>query len=241
LSSETSVFRGHPERLLVIAAHPWDADRAMAGSVISWVGRGTMARLVCGTSGDGSSSQADADPLELAARRENEQRSAAALAGYDGVTFLHRPEGALLNDLALREQLVRLIRTYRPDAIAVPDPTVLFPETGGVQHVDHREVGLAGADATHPAASAMAFAHLVSSESLEPHDVKRIYLYWSARVDFIVDIEASLEAKLAVLREHESRLVDGDGLEGRVRASARRSGALLGLEAAEAFSVVDLD
>ena len=31
-----------------------------------------------------------------------------------GVTFLHQPDGALANDLALREQLVREIRTFRP-------------------------------------------------------------------------------------------------------------------------------
>ena len=63
-----------PRRLLVIVAHPRDADLAMAGTVARWVGQGTVARLVCCTSGDGRSDDAAADPLELAPVREREQR-----------------------------------------------------------------------------------------------------------------------------------------------------------------------
>ena len=71
-----------PRRLLVIAAHPRDADLAMAGTVARWVGQGTVAQLVCCTSGDGRSDDAEAGPLELAAVREREQREAADQLGY---------------------------------------------------------------------------------------------------------------------------------------------------------------
>jgi LmbE family N-acetylglucosaminyl deacetylase len=56
-----------PQRLLVVAAHPADADYALAGSVARWVGAGTRAHLVCCTSGDGRGPDPAADPLELAA------------------------------------------------------------------------------------------------------------------------------------------------------------------------------
>ena len=58
-----------------------------------------------------------------------------------GVTFLHQPDGALANDLALREQLVREIRTFRPDAVLAVDPETLFHGDGGVNHIDHRAAG----------------------------------------------------------------------------------------------------
>ena len=45
--------------------------------------------LVCCTSGDAGGEDPDADPLELAALREREQRAAADVIGYAGVTFLH--------------------------------------------------------------------------------------------------------------------------------------------------------
>ena len=94
---------------------------------------------------------------------KREQRAAADIVGYEDVTFLHRPDGALANDLALREQLVRIIRTFRPDAVAASDPRVLIHERGFVNHVDHREAGAAAIDAVYPAAqNAMAFPHLVT-------------------------------------------------------------------------------
>ena len=46
-----------------------------------------MAHLVCCTSGDAGGDDADADPLELAALREAEQRAAASIVGYEGVTL----------------------------------------------------------------------------------------------------------------------------------------------------------
>src|SRR6476659_8414544 len=91
-----------PERALVIVAHPDDADFGVAGTIAAWVRAGTTARLVCCTSGDAGADDATTDPLALARRREDEQRAAAATVGYDEVVFLHRPDGALENDLALR-------------------------------------------------------------------------------------------------------------------------------------------
>ncbi len=171
-----------PDRLLVVVAHPRDADVALGGVVAGWVEQGADAWLVCATSGDGRSDDAGADPLELAAANEREQRASAARIGYRSVTFLHRPEGALVNDLALREQLVRLIRTVRPDAVATHDPRVIVSDDGYVNHVDHRECGSAAIDAVSPAAAnALAFPSLVRSEGLSPHRVGRLYLFRSER------------------------------------------------------------
>ena len=196
----------HPGRLLVVAAHPRDADLAMGGTVARWVADGAVAQLVCCTSGDGRSDDASADPLHLASVREREQRDAAAILGYEEVTFLHRPEGALANDLALREQLVRLIRTFRPDALATHDPRVIVSDDGYVNHVDHRECGAAAIDAVSPAAAnAMAFPGLVKSEGLEPHVVGRLYLFWSERPSLILHAGATFEAKERALAAHVSR------------------------------------
>src|SRR5690349_4913077 len=114
---ENEVIAAHderPERVLVIVAHPDDADFGVAGTMAKWIRAGTVARMVCCTSGDAGADDATTDPLVLGATREKEQRAAAAVVGYEGVDFLHRPDGALENDMALREQLVRLIRQFKP-------------------------------------------------------------------------------------------------------------------------------
>lgn len=230
-----------PARLLVITAHPDDADFGIAGSVARWIGEGTKARLVCGTSGEAGSDDVDTDPLDLASLREQEQRAAAAIIGYEDVTFLHRPDGALANDLALREQLVRIIRTFCPDAVACMDPRLVISEEGFIQHIDHREAGAAAVDAVYPAArNAMAFPHLVKSEGLAPHHVSRMYLFWTERPNLWVDIGGTMETKLAALRAHASQHRKPEGLEDMIRAWARREGEAAGFEAAESFSVIDL-
>jgi LmbE family N-acetylglucosaminyl deacetylase len=201
-----SISLPRPERLLVVAAHPLDADRAIGGTVAGWVEQGTVAALVCCTSGDGRSEDASADPLELAAVREREQRLAAQVIGYESVTFMHRPEGAVANDLALREQLVRINRTIRPDAEATHDPDVLISVEGYLNHVDHRAAGVAAVDAVAPAAgNAMAFPHLVRSDGLEPHEVARLFLFWSDRAAEPVQIGGALEAKTRALAAHASQ------------------------------------
>ncbi len=230
-----------PARFMVIAAHPDDADFGPAGTAARWIDAGSVGWLVCCTSGDQGGEDPDADPLELAALREREQRAAASVVGYEGVTFLHQPDGALANDLALREQLVREIRTFRPDAVLATDPEAVFHRGGGVNHTDHRAAGFAAVDAAYPAArNPMAFPGLARG-GLAGHKVRRLYLFWSERPDAWVDIGASLDRKLAALAEHRSQIHDWERLAGRIREWAADEGAPIGADAAEALRVIVID
>lgn len=225
---------------MVIVAHPDDADFGPAATVAKWVGAGTTASLVCCTSGDAGGDDASTDPLQLALLREREQRAAARVVGYSDVTFLHGPDGALANDLALREQLVTLIRTFRPDAVMAMDPTVVIHADGHVQHTDHRAAAMAALDAVYPAArNAMAFPHL-AQRGLEPHAVRRLYFFWSDKPNAWIDVAATLEVKLAALREHASQLRRPTELEERMRSWAAEEGARIGTTAGEALRVVDI-
>ena len=231
--------RDRPERALVIAAHPDDADFGVAGTLSAWVRAGTVARLVCCTSGDAGADDADTDPLELARLREDEQRAAAAIVGYEAVDYLHRPDGALENDLALREQLVRIIRIFKPDAVVAMDPTVIIHEGGYIQHVDHRAAAMAAADAVYPAArNAMAFPGLVRDEGLEPHSVDTMYLFFTDQPNAWVDISDTIDNKIAALHEHVSQLRKPEEVDGMLRRWSSEAGAEIGANAAEAFRVI---
>jgi LmbE family N-acetylglucosaminyl deacetylase len=226
---------------MVIAAHPDDADFGPAATAARWIDEGSVGWLVCCTSGDQGGASWDTDPLELAATREAEQRAAAALVGYEGVSFLHQPDGALANDLALRELLVREIRSFRPDAVLATDPETLFYGDGGVNHTDHRAAGIAAVDAVYPAArNAMSFPWL-ARDGLAPHDVRRIYLFWSNRPTAWVDVSATIGRKIAALRAHASQIRHPGQLEERIRGWARQEGAAIGVEAAETLRVIVID
>jgi LmbE family N-acetylglucosaminyl deacetylase len=242
--ADTTRAAGHawrPARFMVIAAHPDDAEFGPAGTAARWIDGGSVGWLVCCTSGDQGGEDPDADPFELAAVREREQRAAAAVIGYAGVTFLHQPDGALANDLALRELLVREIRGFRPDAVLATDPETVFHSDGGVNHTDHRAAGLAAVDAVYPAArNPMAFPELARA-GLAAHTVRRLYLFWSNRPDAWVDVAGTLDRKLAALGEHRSQIREPDALAERIRAWAAEEGATAGLAAAESLRVIVIE
>ena len=226
---------------MVIVAHPDDADFGPAGTAARWIDEGAQGWLVCCTSGDAGGEDADADPLVLAAIRESEQRAAATVIGYAGVSFLHQPDGALANDLALRELLVREIRTFRPDAVLATDPDTLFYKGGGINHTDHRAAGIAAVDAVYPAArNPMAFPNLARS-GLAAHRVRRLYLFWSDRSDTWVDVSATLQRKIDALRAHASQIHDPDEMATRIRDWAAREGAPMGAAAAEGLRLIVID
>jgi LmbE family N-acetylglucosaminyl deacetylase len=230
-----------PARFMVIAAHPDDADFGPAATAAAWIDGGSKGWLVCCTSGDAGAEDPDTDPLELAALREREQRAAAEVVGYEGVTFLHMPDGALVNDLVLREHLVREIRTFKPDAVLATDPQTLFYRGRGVNHTDHRAAGMAAVDAVYPAArNPMAFPWL-AKQGLAKHNVRRLYLFWTDHPNAYVDITSTVDRKLDALRAHASQLKDFASVEKWTREWTSELGKSVGVAAADGFNVVVID
>lgn len=230
-----------PARFMVVVAHPDDADYGPAATAAKWIDAGSVGWLVCCTSGDQGGEDPDHDPLALAATREAEQRAAADIVGYAGVSFLNQPDGALANDLPLRELLVREIRTFRPDAVLTHDPEVVIYGDGGINHTDHRAAGIAAIDAVFPAArNPMAFPWLARS-GLAPHRVRRVYLFWCREPTAWVDVSATIGRKIDALRAHVSQVREPGRLDERIRTWAAGDGARIGVAAAEDFRVVILD
>jgi len=230
-----------PDRFMVVVAHPDDADFGPAATAARWIDAGSEGWLVCCSSGDQGGEDYATDPLALAATREAEQRAAAAVIGYAGVSFLHQPDGAVANELPLRELLVREIRTFRPDAVLTTDPETLFYGDGGVNHADHRAAAMAAVDAVYPAArNPMTFPWL-ARDGLAPHVVRRLYLFWSNSPTTRIDVSATLDRKIEALRQHASQIKDPARLEARIRDWAREEGEAIGATAAEAMRVVVIE
>jgi LmbE family N-acetylglucosaminyl deacetylase len=226
---------------MVVVAHPDDADFGPAGTAAAWIAAGSVGSLVCLTSGEAGADDHETDPLQLARLREEEQRGAAAIVGYEEVHFLHQPDGALANDLNVREQLVRLMRSFRPDAVLCQDPTVVFHDSRFVNHTDHRAAGMAAVDAVYPAArNAMAFPHL-AAEGLAPHVVPRLYLFATNEPNAWVETTATFDRKLAALHQHDSQLRDPARVVEWVRRWAEENGKRVGVALADAFRIVEVD
>ncbi|HET7034303.1 MAG TPA: PIG-L family deacetylase, partial [Thermomicrobiaceae bacterium] len=105
---------GAMRRTLVVVAHPDDVESHCGGTVARLVDAGCRVTLLLATSGDKGSADPRADPAEVAARREAEQRAAAEILGIAEVVFLRWPDGEVENGTPLRGQLVRQVRLTRP-------------------------------------------------------------------------------------------------------------------------------
>ena len=96
---------------MLVVAHPDDSEFSSAGTVARLKDAGKRVVLIQVTSGDRGSSDANADPAEVARTRESEMIEAASRLDMDEVVFLRCPDGSLIPDLELREKIVRMIRT----------------------------------------------------------------------------------------------------------------------------------
>jgi LmbE family N-acetylglucosaminyl deacetylase len=114
-----------PLRILVLGAHPDDADIKTGGTSAKWRRLGHEVRLVSVTDG-GAGHQTLRRPA-LAERRRAEARAAGAVIGaaYD---VLDLPDGELMPTLDARLRLIRLIRTFAPDLILTHRPNDYHPD-----------------------------------------------------------------------------------------------------------------
>jgi LmbE family N-acetylglucosaminyl deacetylase len=114
-----------PLRILVLGAHPDDADIKTGGTSAKWRRLGHDVRLVSVTDG-GAGHQTLRRPA-LAERRRAEARAAGAVIGatYD---VLDLPDGELMPTLDARFRLIRLIRTFAPDLILTHRPNDYHPD-----------------------------------------------------------------------------------------------------------------
>jgi LmbE family N-acetylglucosaminyl deacetylase len=225
-----------PERLLVIAAHPDDAEFVLAGTVAKWIRAGTVVRYVLATSGDAGTHRLDVTREELTRIREAEQRAAARVLGVEEVVFLGYPDGMVQPSLDLRRDLVREIRRFSPDMAICFDPTRVFVRGSYINHPDHRAVGQAAIEALSPtAAMPLSFPeHL--AEGLKPHRVRQILIASPVQPDTWVDISETLDIRVEALRQHRSQLdLERGDFVGMVRQWAIDAGAEVGLPYAESF------
>lgn len=127
-----------PLKLLILGAHPDDAEFHAGGLAALYAGAGHRVRMVSLTDG-GAGHQTLRRP-ELVARRRAEAAAAAARIGAESALW-DWPDGAFEPTLAAREQVIRELRTFEPDL-------VLTHRTADY-HPDHRACGHVVRDASY--------------------------------------------------------------------------------------------
>jgi LmbE family N-acetylglucosaminyl deacetylase len=187
--------------ILVIAAHPDDAEFGVAGTVAHWTQAGRKVVYVVCTSGDKGTSDRSLVSEQLVKVREAEQQAAARVLGVERVVFLRYLDQSLEDTPEFRKEIVRQIRTYRPEIVATSDPYRRY-----IWHRDHRVVGQVVLDAAYPyARDHLAYPDLLD-EGLDPHKVKELWFWGADDINHRMDITDTFEQKLAALKCHASQV-----------------------------------
>ncbi len=236
----TSMNRRYtPERVLVIVAHPDDIEFSVAGTIARWVRDGARARYVLCTSGQVGIKDPAVSLEEAAAIREAEQIAAARVVGVEEVVFLRHQDGLLENTIALRRELVREIRRFRPEVLITQDPTALFVGDGYINHPDHRAAGGAALDAVFPAAGMPALFRELEAEGLTAHETRKVYVSTWQNANTFVDITETIDLKIAALKQNASQMGDWDPTE-RIKQWAAERARGLEIAYVESFRVITL-
>ncbi len=222
-------------RVLIVVAHPDDAEFSSAGTLARFAEEGFDVALVVCTSGDKGTDRRDISSRELAEMREAEQLEASRRLGVQTTEFLRGGDGELTPDLELRGKIVRMIRKHRPDIVITHDPFRPY-----ALHPDHRAVGTATVDAVYPTARDPLYFPEHLEEGFEPHKAAELWLYGSETPDKFIDISATVHRKVEALKAHKSQVGTAETLDERIRDRARERGKEQGIEMAEAFKVIRL-
>ena len=219
-------------RVLVVTAHPDDAEFGAGGTVAKMVREGRDVGFVIVTNGDKGSTDRAMKPERLAEIRQEEQRNAAGVLGVTNVTFLGYPDAELEDTRDLRRDVTREIRRHRPDLIITQYPhrtPNLF-----ASHRDHRITAGVVLDCVYPLArDHMTFPELMPE--FEPHNVREVYMMQWENPQLLVDISETIELKMKALACHASQIRDFPGVEARVRLRSKEVGKREGYAYAEAF------
>lgn len=218
--------------LLVVAAHPDDAEIAVGGTILATIARGMRVGIVDLSRGELSSRGTP----EL---RAEETAAATELLGVHWRNCLNLPDGSIRDDDASRKALVEVFRETRPKVVLAPWKDDLHPDHAGAGLLTYRSLYLGGVRHYQTGASREVVQHRAAALG-----------YYMCHTPFepslVVDISAHWNRKLEVIRCYRSQFHD-PAKEGpptkiskpqfmaAVEGRARDLGSRSGVEMAEAI------
>jgi LmbE family N-acetylglucosaminyl deacetylase len=209
-----------PESAMAIVAHPDDTDFGCSGTFALWAKHGARLCYVLCTSGDVGIAEPGTTKAQAIEIRE--------------------AEGMLQPTMELRKKLVREIRKFRPEAVFVMDPTLVWAGEDYINHPDHRAAGTAAIDAIFPAAGQPNLFQELEAEGIAAFKPRKVFsLNWRDG-DYYFPIDETIDQKIAALRAHKSQMRNWDP-EPRIREWAAERAKGKPMKYAEVFRVVTLE
>ncbi len=187
--------------ILVLAAHPDDAELGCGGTIVKHIKAGRSVGVV------------DLSRGELGTRgtpqsREQEASESSRLLGLAVRTNLGLPDGFFQNQEDHQRKVIAAIRTYRPD--------VVLANATHDRHPDHGR----GADIAYSACFLSGLSKIETTDTAgakqEPWRPNAVYHYVQSQFiapDFVIDISAEWEQKMIAVKAFKTQFFDPSSKE----------------------------
>lgn len=221
--------------ILVLAAHPDDAELGCGGTIIKHIGDGLKVGVVDLTRGE-------LGTRGTAQTRDKEASDSAKILGLTVRENLNLPDGFFQNSKEHQLEVVKVIRKYQP-AVVLANATY-------DRHPDHGR----GADLAFHACFLSGLSKIETESNgvkQNPWGPKALYHYVQSQFiepDFIIDISGSWEKKLEAIRAFKTQFHDASSKEPEtyisnpgflrmIEARATEMGHAIGVKYGEGFVV----
>lgn len=186
-------------RILVLGAHPDDAEIHAGGLIVRHCQLGSQVRIISVT--DGRSGHHEHAPEKLVRIRREEALAAGRRVGAEYLTW-DFPDGQLFPDLELREAIIREIRRFEPDLVLTHRPYDYHP--------DHRATGIAVQDASYlvTVPSVCADVPALRQDPVVAYMCDLFTRPCSLRADVVLDIAAEFQLVLQMASQHRSQVFE---------------------------------
>lgn len=166
--------------VICVVAHPDDAEW-YAGGTLALLAKNNKVVVVVGTSGEKGGNHVP----ELGQMREDEQKEAGRILGYDQLVFLRFPDRDLKADEEFKRKLRKIYKEYEPDILLTFDA---YKEGYVYRHSDHLAAGQASLEIAK-----------------ETSTIKKAYVFHSNAPNVVVNVEDVTDEKRESLAAHRSQ------------------------------------
>ncbi|WP_099209471.1 PIG-L deacetylase family protein [Thermococcus henrietii] len=190
------------DKILCIEPHPDDCVIGMGGTIRKLTEAGKEVVYLCLTDGSMGTTDENVSAHELALIRKREEEDSAGMLGVNKIIWLGYRDTELPYTVEARNQIIKVIRREKPDAVLAPDPWLPYEA-----HPDHVTAGRLALEAV----SFSPLPNVIPSDvqlGIKPYQVEVFGFYYTAKPNYFVDITDVMELKLKAVRAHKSQFTD---------------------------------
>lgn len=188
-----------PLRILILGAHPDDAEFHAGGLAAAYRQAGHVVKMVSLTNGDAGHHVTHGPTL--ASRRRQEAGAAGAIIGAEYAVWDHH-DGLLQPTLELRFAVIRELRQFRPDLVLTHRPDDYHP--------DHRAVGNVVRDASYMVTvpAIVPEVPILRRDPVVAYMPDRFTKPYPLQPDVVIDVTPYFETIVDMLACHESQFFE---------------------------------